>query len=92
MYKYGEYLLTSGWGGIGIYNIDAATGIEKSSGRHIIPEDGVVAGTGSGYEEFIFNDFMCEAIVAILNYSPHEAVLLIKQLITEYKIDNRIST
>jgi hypothetical protein len=80
--RFGDYLLESGWGGIGFYDIDKAIGLEsmeiraidlatgkKSTDafRHIITEDAVICGTGSGYEEFIFDGTLCSIIATISN-------------------------
>lgn len=73
--NYGDYLLTTGWGGQGIYDVDQATGFDRNfyphpdvkSVRHIIPESAVICGTGSGYEEFLFNDEVCEQLKELFN-------------------------
>lgn len=81
MYKYGEYLLDTGWGGKGIYDVERATGLDPD-GRHIIPSEAIMAGTGSGYEEVIFNDVFCETVTIIMNYSQDKVANNLHQLLT----------
>lgn len=74
--RYGDYLLTTGWGGKGFYDLDMSVGIEAPSTdktgttydykRPILPPQAVVCGTGSGYEEFIYDDEICLQIVAYM--------------------------
>jgi hypothetical protein len=73
--NYGDYLLTTGWGGQGIFDADLALGVDNDfypqigvkALRPIIPESAVICGTGSGYEEFLFNDDVCEHLKELFN-------------------------
>ena len=74
---FGDYLLTTGWGGHGIYDVDQAIGIEGKftdklgitydHKRHIIPPAAVICGDGSGYEEILFNAEICEKLKELFN-------------------------
>ena len=86
--RFGDYLLTNGWGGTGFYDHDRIVGMENVESipyyatlgkaridyfpRPIIPPDAVVCGTGSGYEEFLFQKEVCDTIVRYMDEESQE--------------------
>lgn len=76
-YKFGEYVLTSGWGGAGIYDASLVIG-QEDDGRDRIPEHAVIVGNGSGYEEFRMDEDFCKKVTDLMNLQETNNIIKVE--------------